>query len=63
MCKGTLYKWTEQCQEAFDLLKQVILEGPILHHYDHELLTRVEIDTSNEVVVRVLLQQNPQTGL
>jgi hypothetical protein len=57
--KGTLYKWTEQCQEAFEQLKQAMLEAPILHYYDYELPTMVETDASNGVVAGVLSQQDP----
>ena len=59
--KGALYQWTKQCQEAFDKLKQAMLEAPILHYYDYELPTRVETDASNGVVAGVLSQQDPQT--
>ena len=58
--KGTLYKWTKECQEAFDQLKQAMLEVPILHHYNYERPTRVETDASDGVVTGVLSQQDPQ---
>jgi transposase InsO family protein/predicted aspartyl protease len=60
--KGTVFKWTEQCQEAFDLLKRAVLEAPILHFFDYDLPTMVEADASNGVVAGVLSQQDPQTG-
>jgi hypothetical protein len=33
-----------------------MLEALILHYYNYELSIRVETDTSNEVIARVLLQ-------
>ena len=54
--KGILYKWMEQCQEAFERLKWAILKAPILQYYDYELPTMVETDASNGVVARVLSQ-------
>jgi len=61
--KGTVYKWTAQCQEAFDKLKQAMLSAPILRYYDPGLPTIVETDASNGVVAGVLSQQDPQTDL
>jgi transposase InsO family protein len=61
--KGTPYKWTESCQEAFDQLKQAMLEAPILRYYDYELPTMVETDASNGVVAGVLSQQDLLTEL
>ena len=60
--KGITFKWTEQCQEAFEQLKRAMLNTPILHYYDYGLPTMVETDASNGVVAGVLSQQDPQTG-
>ena len=59
--KSTSYKWTKECQKAFDHLKQAMLEAPILYHYDHKWPTRVETDASDGVVAGVLSQQDLQT--
>ena len=63
MYKGTIYKWIEQCQQAFEQLKQAMLTAPILCYYDPDLPTIVETDASNGVVAGVLSQQDPQTKL
>jgi hypothetical protein len=51
-----LFKWTPQCQKAFETLKQALATAPILIHYNPELLMRVEIDISDRVVAAVLSQ-------
>ena len=52
--KGMAFKWTAQCQEAFEQLKRVMLEAPILRYFDYELDTMVETDASDGVVAGVL---------
>jgi hypothetical protein len=52
------FKWTEQCQEAFKRLKQVMLEASILRYFDYELATMMETDASDGVVSGVLSQQD-----
>jgi hypothetical protein len=51
------------CQEAFNQLKQAMLKAPILHYYDYDFPTRVEMNASNRVVARVLTQQDLLIGL
>uniref|UniRef100_A0A9Q8LHQ9 Transposon Tf2-9 polyprotein n=1 Tax=Passalora fulva TaxID=5499 RepID=A0A9Q8LHQ9_PASFU len=55
--KGEKFAWTDECQEAFDLLKAKFVENPLLQHFDFELETRVETDASDGVVGGVLLQR------
>ncbi len=61
--KGILFKWTEQCQEAFDCLKEAMISAPVLRYYNAELPTMVETDASKGVVAGLLSQQDPDTGL
>jgi hypothetical protein len=61
--KGLVFKWTDQCQEAFNKLKEAMLSAPILRYYDPELPTMVETDASNGVVAGVLSQQDSETEL
>jgi len=50
------FKWTKECQEAFDNLKRAFTTAPILAHFDPTRETWVETDASNGVVAGVLSQ-------
>src|SRR5205085_10087672 len=54
--KGRAIDWTSQCEEAFQLLKKLFTEGPILAHFDHERNTRVEMDASDFALGAILSQ-------
>jgi hypothetical protein len=54
--KDVQWRWTTDCQEAFDALKRKMTETPILRHYDPYLPTRVEVDASMGVMGGVLSQ-------
>jgi hypothetical protein len=62
-CKGTSFRWTAACQEAFEHLKRAMLGAPILCYFDYKLPTMLETDASDSVVAGVLSQQDPLTGL
>ena len=47
MKKEVGFKWTQDCQEAFETLKQAFLEAPVLEMYDPTRETRVETDASD----------------
>ena len=53
------FKWTQDCQEAFETLKQAFLEAPVLEMYDPRRETRVETDASDYALGAVLSQQCP----
>ena len=57
--KGEHFKWTPDCQVAFDELKHRLLTAPILRHFSHdpEAETRVETDASDGVMAGALLQR------
>ena len=61
--KETLFKWTANCQEAFDQLKVAMISAPILRHYHPEQATMAETDASDGVVGGVLSQQDKETKL
>ena len=61
--KDTPFQWTEECQRAFDKLKEALTLAPVLHHYQPEGETKVETDASNGVVAGVLSQQDRNTQL
>ncbi|KAE8548994.1 hypothetical protein EYB25_009377 [Talaromyces marneffei] len=50
------FKWTEDCQRAFDTLKERLGSAPVFTHYDPKRQTRVETDASDGVVAGVLSQ-------
>ena len=45
--KDTPFDWTSACQSAFDNLKKMVTEAPILAHYKQGLSTIVETDSSD----------------
>ena len=59
--KDIPFKWTAECQLAFDELKKTMLTAPVLQHYQPDRLTMVETDASDGVVGAVGSQQDPET--
>jgi hypothetical protein len=51
------FVWTQNCQEAFDNLKGLLVNAPVLRHYQPELPTKLETDASDGVVGGALSQQ------
>ena len=51
--KDIPFDWTSACQSAFDSLKKMVTEAPILAHYKQGLKTIVETDSSDYVSSRV----------
>ncbi len=43
--KNIPFKWTDDCQDAFDKLKRLFVTAPILAHFDDQRETIVEADT------------------
>jgi transposase InsO family protein len=54
--KDTQFHWTDDCQRAFEELKERLLSRPVLAHFQHGRPTRVETDASQGVVAGVLSQ-------
>jgi len=54
--KDRVFDWTPQCEDAFQHLKQMFTQGPILAHFDHENDTRVETDASDFALGAILSQ-------
>jgi len=56
--KGTKWIWGEAEQEAFDKLKQIICEEPVLIQPDQTKPFEVEVDASNYAIGAVLMQRD-----
>ena len=52
------FTWTEECQQAFDSIKQAFRSTPMLAHFDPEKETWVETDASDFVTAGVLSQMH-----
>ena len=50
-------KWTEQCQDAFETLKQKLIEAPILGYPDFQIPFCLEVDASLNGFGAILSQQ------
>jgi hypothetical protein len=56
------FVWTDECQQAFDRLKSLLIEAPILVHFHPEKSTVVETDASDFALGAVLSQLQPETS-
>ena len=54
--KNAKFEWSEQCEEAFQFLKEAFMRGPILAIYDPERDTRLEPDASGWAAGGSLMQ-------
>ncbi len=61
--KDQSFNWTQECQSAFDRLKQAFTTAPILMHYNPDLLVTVEIDAFDYVVIEVMSQRDDNEQL
>ena len=56
--KNTLFKWDNECQVAFQKLKDAFTSASILKHFDQEKEILVETDPSHYVSAGILSQRN-----
>ena len=61
--KDTLFQWKSDCEAVFQQLKKTFTEALILQHFNWTHEVTVETDTSDTVVVDVLLQKNENSQL
>jgi len=55
--KANAYLWTDECQEAFDILKEKLTSAPILSYPDFEQRFIVKTDASTRALGGVLCQE------
>jgi hypothetical protein len=55
MKKGVIFNFDSKCKEAFDKLKNRLTSTLIIHYYNFSKDTMLETNTSNRVILRVLL--------
>ena len=58
--KGSLYRWNEQCQKAFEELKERLTSAPILAYPDFKKEFRLETDASDFGIGAVLAQKDEE---
>ena len=56
--KGVPFAWTDECQIAFEELMRHLADAPVLRHYQPDLETKLETDTSDGAVAGVLSQDH-----
>ena len=62
--KKTTFKWTEECQKSFDIIKECLQKPPVLRMPAGNGIFRLESDTSREAAGRMLYQwQDDQWAL
>ncbi|KAL3684863.1 hypothetical protein R1sor_002885 [Riccia sorocarpa] len=62
--ENIVWNWTKECQEAFDLLKQKMSEGPILRPPRWDMIFHIHTDASGVAVGVVLAQpQDPKLDM
>ena len=54
--KGAVFAWTQQCQDAFDTLRSLLVEAPILVHPDFDKPFVLETDASAQGLGALLSQ-------
>ena len=42
--KSVRFEWTKQCQDAFQELKELMMSGQVMAHYDPNRETRLYVD-------------------
>ena len=53
--KNKAWEWDEKCQQAFEVLKKVMIEEPVLTLLDHTKVFEVHIDASDFAIEGVLM--------
>jgi hypothetical protein len=55
--KNVAWRWNEECQAAFELLKADVTSAPVLAHFNPELPIMVETDASDHALGAIISNQ------
>ena len=58
--KDLHFEWNETLQGVFDLLKEVLVNAPVLAHFDNQAPTELHVDASRIGIGAVLLQTDEE---
>ena len=58
ICKDVAFKWSSECEDAFNTLKRAFTSDVILCHYNSDLKLVMKTDASDYVSEGILLQYN-----
>ena len=61
--KGVAFKWTDDCQTAFETIKNRLVNAPVRHYFDPELMVVLTTDASGRGIGAVLSQVNKEGKL
>ncbi|GBM36119.1 Retrovirus-related Pol polyprotein from transposon 17.6 [Araneus ventricosus] len=56
--KGTPFVWSENCQDAFNVMQEIILNKPTIKHYDESKPLLLTTDASKVALCAILLQKD-----
>ena len=56
LCKQVRFVWSEECQQAFERIKSLLLTAPVLKAPDFDKPFKLQVDVG---VGAVLLQESP----
>lgn len=60
--KNNKFKWDEKCEDAFNKIKQLLTNPPLLAHWNDDWESVIYVDSSNYAMGASLLQINPETN-
>ena len=60
--KNVRFQWTNECQKAFETLKEAIASPPVMTYYDPKRPTILIVDGSKYGLASMLIQKDPETG-
>ena len=60
--KNARFQWTNECQKAFETLKEAMASPPVMTYYDPKRPTLLIVDGSKYGFASMLMQEDPETG-
>lgn len=58
LATGAPFSWSNDCESAFEILKERLTSGPVLRHFDERAPTILHTDASAQGIGAVLLQRD-----